>query len=131
MVAPIIYALGCVAFWLLTGRPVFEEATPMAAIIAHVRNQPIPPSTATEFEVPAALDQIILDCLAKDPEARPATADVLSTRLAAISFARPWTEQSAVRWWDAYRPSSAPLDVSDQSTRAAVRVSPTQATTRP
>ena len=126
-----LYAVGCVAFWLLTGRPVFEEATPMATIIAHVQRQPIPPSTATEFEVPAALDQIILDCLAKDPEARPATADVLSTRLAAISFARPWTEQSAVRWWDAYRPSSAPLDVSDQSTRAAVHVSPTSATTRP
>ena len=125
-----IYALGCVAFWLLTGRPVFEEATPMAAIIAHVRNQPIPPSTATEFEVPAALDQIILDCLAKDPEARPATAQALSTRLAAISFARPWTEQSAVRWWDAYRPSSAPLDAPDQTTMAGVRVSPTQATTR-
>jgi eukaryotic-like serine/threonine-protein kinase len=125
-----IYALGCVAFWLLTGRPVFEEATPMAAIIAHVRDQPIPPSTATEFEVPAALDQIILDCLAKDPEARPATAQALSTRLAAISFARPWTEQSAVRWWDSYRPSSAPLDAPDQTTMAGVRVSPTQATTR-
>ncbi len=125
-----IYALGCVAFWLLTGRPVFEEATPMAAIIAHVRNQPMPPSTATEFEVPAAMDQIILDCLAKDPEARPATAEALSTRLAAISFARPWTEQSAVRWWDAYRPSSTPLDPPDQTTMAGVRVSPTQATTR-
>jgi eukaryotic-like serine/threonine-protein kinase len=126
-----IYALGCVAFWLLTARPVFEEATPLAAIIAHVRGHPIPPSTATEFDVPAALDQIILDCLAKDPEARPATADVLSTRLAAISFARPWTEQSAARWWDAYRPSSTPLDVSEQSTRAAVHVSPTSATTGP
>ena len=125
-----IYALGCVAFWLLTGRPVFEERTPMAAIIAHVNRQPIPPGTATEFEVPAALDQIILDCLAKDPEARPASADVLSTRLAAISFAQPWTEQSAVRWWDAYRPSSAPLDASEETTRAGVPVSPTQATTR-
>ena len=125
-----LYAVGCVAFWLLTGRPVFEEATPMATIIAHVQRQPIPPSTATEFEVPAALDEIILDCLAKDPAARPASADVLSTRLAAISFARPWTEQSAVRWWDVYRPSSAPIDVSAESTRAAVRVSPTAATTR-
>ena len=125
-----IYALGCVAFWLLTGRPVFEEKTPMAAIIAHVQRQPISPSTATEFEVPPALDQIILDCLSKDPEARPATADALSTRLAAISFARPWTEQSAFRWWDAYRPSSPPLDVSEETTMAGVRVSPTQATTR-
>jgi serine/threonine-protein kinase len=125
-----IYALGCVAFWLLTGRPVFEEKTPMAAIVAHVRNQPIPPSTATEFEVPAALDQIVLDCLAKDPAARPVTADALSTRLAAISFARPWTEQSALRWWDAYRPSSVSLDAFAETTRADLPVSPTQATTR-
>jgi eukaryotic-like serine/threonine-protein kinase len=125
-----LYALGCVAFWLLTGRPVFEEATPMAAIIAHVQRQPIPPSTTTEFELPAALDQVVLDCLAKDPEARPADADALSTRLAAISFARPWTEQRAVRWWDAYRPSSAPLGSSADTTRTGVPVSPTQATTR-
>ena len=44
-----IYALGCVAFWLLTGRPVFEEATPMAAIIAHVEisryRRALPPSS--------------------------------------------------------------------------------------
>lgn len=102
----------------------------MAAIIAHVQRQPIPPSTATELEVPAALDQIVLDCLAKDPGARPATADALSTRLAAISFARPWTEQSAVRWWDAHRPSSPPLAVSAETTRTGVHVSPTAATTR-
>jgi len=76
------------------------------------------------------MDQIILDCLAKDPEARPATAEALSARLAAISFARPWTEQSAVRWWDVYRPSSAPLDAPDHTTMAGVRVSTTQATTR-
>lgn len=125
-----IYALGCVAFWLLTGRPVFEEKTPMAAIIAHVQQQPIPPSSATELEVPAALDQIVLDCLAKAPEARPATAEELSTRLAAISFARPWAEQSAARWWELYRPSSPPLDVSAETTRTGVAVSPTAATTR-
>jgi len=125
-----LYALGCVAFWLLTGRPVFEEATPMAAIIAHVQRQPIPPSTATEFDVPAALDQIILDCLAKDPEARPANAEALSTRLGAISFARPWTEQSAARWWEAYRPASPPLDMSAETTRTGVPVSATAATTR-
>ena len=125
-----IYALGCVAFWLLTGRPVFEEKTPMAAIIAHVKNQPIPPSTATEFDVPAALDQIVLDCLAKDPNARPVTAEALSTRLGAISFARPWTEQSAVRWWEAYRPSSVSLDTLAETTSAEIPASPTQATTR-
>ena len=125
-----LYALGCVAFWLLTGRPVFEETTPMAAIIAHVQRQPIPPSTATEFAVPAALDEIILDCLAKDPAARPANADVLSARLAALSFARPWTEQSALRWWDSYRPASATLDTFAETTSAHLPVSPTQATTR-
>jgi serine/threonine-protein kinase len=125
-----IYALGCVAFWLLTGRPVFDEKTPMAAIIAHVQQRPMAPSTATEFEVPAALDQIILDCLAKDPAARPATADALSSRLAAIPFAQPWSEQSACRWWDAYRPSSAPLGPSAETTKTNVRVSPTAATTR-
>jgi len=72
--------------------------------------------------VPAALDRIVLECLAKEPDARPATADALSTRLGAISFARPWTEQSAAQWWDAYRPSSPPLDAPAETTTAGMHV---------
>ena len=69
-----IYALGCVAYWLLTGQPVFKGTTPVATMLSHVREAPVAPSSRTETPVPAALDALILDCLAKDPAA-PAADD--------------------------------------------------------
>ncbi len=101
-----LYALGCVAYWLLTGRVVFEGATPLAVIVAHVQRAPMPPSATSEFIVPESLDRLVLDCLAKDPSARPESAEALSARLAAVPLARPWTEMDAARWWDAHQPSA-------------------------
>jgi serine/threonine-protein kinase len=66
----------------------------------HLRTVPEAPSSRTEVAVPAALDRILLDCLAKDPGLRPATADELATRLRAASVeAGRWTEEEAHRWW--------------------------------
>ena len=44
-----IYALGCVAYFLLTGALVFEESTPMATAVAHVQQAPVPPSRRSEL----------------------------------------------------------------------------------
>ncbi len=102
-----IYALGCVAFWLLTGRVVFEAETSTAAIVAHVRQEPRPPSAASDMSIPASLDRIVLDCLAKDPAARPQTPEQLAARLADVPLARAWTEADAARWWAAHQPAAA------------------------
>ncbi|MGQ0720423.1 MAG: serine/threonine-protein kinase [Candidatus Eiseniibacteriota bacterium] len=101
-----LYALGCVAFWLLTGRRVFEAETVTAAILAHVQRVPAPPSAATELPVPEALDRVVLDCLAKSPAARPQSPELLAARLDAVPLTRAWTEADAARWWDAHRPSA-------------------------
>jgi serine/threonine-protein kinase len=94
-----LYSLGCVAFWLLTGRLVFEAATVTAMLVAHAREAPPRPSSLAAFPIPEALDQLVLDCLAKDPAARPQSADALTKRLAAVHFARPWTPAAAAQWW--------------------------------
>jgi serine/threonine-protein kinase len=94
-----LYALGCVAFWLLTGRLVFEAATVTAMLVGHAREAPPRPSSLAAFSVPEALDQLVLDCLAKDPATRPQSADVLAKRLAAVHFAQPWTPAAAAQWW--------------------------------
>ncbi|MEO1171023.1 MAG: serine/threonine protein kinase, partial [Myxococcota bacterium] len=47
-----IYGFGCVAYWLLTGRLVFEADSPLKAMMAHVHEQPQPPSSSTELSVP-------------------------------------------------------------------------------
>jgi serine/threonine-protein kinase len=93
-----IYALGCVAYWLLTGQPVFAGETPVATLLKHVQEAPLPPSRRTEMEIPEDLEAVILACLAKDPEQRPQTAEEMDARLAACSVGT-WTKDRAEEWW--------------------------------
>ena len=50
----------------------------------------------------AALDRLILDCLEKNPDNRPATADAVTARLAAVELAVPWTSEDARQWWERF-----------------------------
>ena len=100
-----LYAIGCVAYWLLTGELVFAAETPMAMLLQHVQTPPTPPSARTELAIPTALDQLVLSCLAKDPAERPQTARELSRRLADIKGAGVWTEDRARDWWARHRPA--------------------------
>src|SRR5262249_57100139 len=97
-------SLGCVAYWLVTGPLVFEETKPMAMLLAHLKNPPTPPSKRTELPIPAELERLILDLLAKDPAARPQTAAEVARRLDAIVVAEPWTQDRADRWWHSHLP---------------------------
>ena len=93
-----IYALGCVAYYLLTAQQVFESATAMQVISKHLEAVPVPPSRRVPFEIPATLDEIVLACLAKNPDDRPQHASDLSRRLEQAGV-EPWTEAQAKRWW--------------------------------
>jgi len=99
-----LYALGCVAYFLLTGQLVFEGASGMQMIARHVSEQPVPPSRRSELVIPSDLEQIVMTCLAKNPDARPASAAQLSARLLAVP-AEPWGEAEAAQWWRNYRPA--------------------------
>ncbi len=79
-----IYSLGCVAYYLLTGRLVFEGDTPLQTILKHLQQPPEPPSRIGDRPLPAALDELVLACLAKRPEDRPPSAAVVSQRLAQV-----------------------------------------------
>jgi serine/threonine-protein kinase len=94
-----IYALGCVGFWLLTGRMVFEADSPTQMILAHVENQPEPPSAIAEFEIPEKLDNLLLSCLEKDPDLRPQSAEELAEQLIRCSGEKSWAGKAADRWW--------------------------------
>jgi tRNA A-37 threonylcarbamoyl transferase component Bud32 len=94
-----LYALGCVGYWLLTGQPVFAGDTPVATLLKHVQEEPLPPSRRTEMEVPGDLEAVILSCLAKNPADRPQTAEELDARLAACEM-ETWTPDSAEEWWN-------------------------------
>ncbi|HET7904324.1 MAG TPA: serine/threonine-protein kinase [Candidatus Eisenbacteria bacterium] len=102
-----LYAVGCVAYWLITGQLVFSGRTAMETMMQHAQATPVPPSARTELEVPPALDRAILACLAKNPDDRPASADVLAETLASIETRSAWTAQRAREWWELHHPRGA------------------------
>jgi eukaryotic-like serine/threonine-protein kinase len=99
-----IYATGCVAYWLLTGQFVFTADTSMGLLLHHAKTSPIPPSARSELPIPAALDDLILSCLAKDPAQRPQSARELSRRLAEVECPSSWTQERAGEWWTRHQP---------------------------
>jgi len=119
-----LYSLACVAYFMLTGQPVFSGDTPVATVLAHVQEPPLPPSARSEFPVPAALDALILECLSKDPMGRPETAGVLAQRLAAAVPAAEWTAERARAWWELHRVSK-PAAPAAPSTAPAGEAVPT------
>ncbi len=103
-----VYALGCVGYWLLTGRLVFEADTPVKMMLQHIQGLPSPPSRNSEVGVPPDLDRAILACLSKKREDRPADPMVLDRMLAACDVSEAWSESRAEQWWDIHSPASAP-----------------------
>jgi len=100
-----LYALGCVAWWLLTGREVFEREAEAKLLHKHIY-EPIPSlAAAAPGWIPAELETIIAACLAKDANDRPANARELGARLAAIRIPDEyaWTAGRARAWWSDYR----------------------------
>jgi tetratricopeptide (TPR) repeat protein len=68
-----IYSLGCMAYELLTGQPVFAGRTAPRMLAAHMGEAP---KHLTEFrqDVPTALVDLVMLCLAKEPDDRPQAA---------------------------------------------------------
>jgi eukaryotic-like serine/threonine-protein kinase len=98
-----VYALGCVAYFLLTGRLVFEAGNGLQMITKHIQETPVAPSQRTELDVAPELDRVVLACLAKSPEERPSAVDL--DRMLADIEVEPWSEEEATRWWRARQPA--------------------------
>lgn len=97
-----IYALGCVAYYLLSGRLVFDAENTFQMVAKHLRNDPVPPSLKGGVDVPYDLERLVLSCLAKKPEGRPQSAGELNRALGLLKIS-PWTETQASAWWAAKR----------------------------
>ncbi|HEU4682388.1 MAG TPA: serine/threonine-protein kinase [Gemmatimonadales bacterium] len=101
-----LYALGCVAYFILTGQLVFEAGSGLQMIAKHIQETPDPPSRRAELDIAPALDRVVLACLAKRREDRPASAAEVDRMLAEIEIA-PWSEEDATRWWKQHQPQPA------------------------
>ena len=105
-----VYALGCVAYYLLTGERVFSAESQMKLLMQHLQDQPALPSRRTQQHIPPELDRLVLDCLEKDPARRPAGADVVFQRLVECRI-EDWDQDTAQRWWEDHLPNLAPHSV--------------------
>jgi eukaryotic-like serine/threonine-protein kinase len=100
-----LYALGCVAYYLLTGQLVFDAENGLQVLLKRLNEDPLPPSARTEVPVPAELEQLVIACLARKPEDRPRSAAHLNRGLAAIPV-EPWSDEQAAAWWNTNRPGT-------------------------
>jgi serine/threonine-protein kinase len=103
-----VYALGCVAYFLLTGSLVFDDPNPMSMALKHVQTPPDPPSQRTELPIPPDLEAIVMRCLAKLPADRPSSAGELNKLLTAC-VTPIWTEAEAEAWWEKHLPLTSTL----------------------
>ncbi len=94
-----LYALGAVGYYLLTGQHVFTGRSVVEVCGHHLHTAPEPPSARLGAPVPPALEQLLLQCLDKQPDARPQSALALRDALRACSGVPPWSETDATRWW--------------------------------
>jgi serine/threonine-protein kinase len=94
-----LYAVGAVAYWLVVGEPVFPSQTVLEVCAHHLHTPPTRPSERSRTPIPAALDALILRCLDKDPELRPASALELMAMLDAVGDGGAWSRQDGDRWW--------------------------------
>ncbi len=102
-----VYAIGCVAFYLLTGTRVFQDGNQMQSLIDHVHTEPVSPSTRLGRPLPKDLDRLVLDCLRKKPDDRPQDAAELLDRVVAANVTGAWSNGHARVWWEARLPELA------------------------
>ena len=100
-----IYALGAVAYFLLTAQPPFSEKNVVQLLAAHAKSKVIPPSKVNE-KVPADLEHVILRCLEKKAADRFPDAISLADALGQCECATDWTNKLAARWWHENKKSS-------------------------
>lgn len=93
-----IYAMGALLYFLVTGRPPFENEKPIKVLISHAHEPVLPPSKWRD-DLPLDLESVIMRCLAKSPDERYQSASELATALDDCESAGYWTRDDARRWW--------------------------------
>ncbi|QEG18564.1 Serine/threonine-protein kinase PrkC [Gimesia maris] len=99
-----LYALGAVGYYLLTGTTVFDGESIIEICMKHVQEQPQSLSERLGKPVSADLEQIVMQCLEKDPEKRPQTAHDVILELSKCQSDGKWSIFDASQWWDERMP---------------------------
>ncbi len=93
-----IYSLGCVAYYLLTGRPPFEGESAWRVMVAHAK-EPVTPPSRWNHSIPKDLEAVVMRCLAKEPHDRYGSPHELAEALRACKDSGTWDYEKAGAWW--------------------------------
>ena len=96
-----LYALGAVGYFMITATDVFDSATVVGLCSQHLHSEPERPSARLDGRLPAEFEQLVMSCLSKDPEERPANGRAVQQILEPIMLRHPWTQSDASLWWTA------------------------------
>jgi tRNA A-37 threonylcarbamoyl transferase component Bud32 len=94
-----IYSVGCIAYFLLTGRPPYMECDPETLFALVLSESPIAMETHRGEPLPQAIVDLVDRCMAKKPEDRFARVEDLSAAVDRLLTEYPWTTQDAREWW--------------------------------
>ena len=117
-----LYALGCVAWFLLTGTEVYARTSEEEVLRSHVYD-PIPNlRERVKGWLPVELERLVTQCLAKRPEERPPDARTLARALNAIEIPldHAWTEVEAQLWWSKLQRTQQSANVETAQERVLV-----------
>ena len=94
-----IYALGAVAFNLLTGKRLFETETDHDLTYQVLHVKPRRASECAPAPIPPVLDELVARCVEKDPAARPQSVTEVDDLLGQVLAQTPWTSRQIEAWW--------------------------------
>jgi serine/threonine protein kinase len=115
-----LYAVGAVAYFLVTGEHVFEGGTVLELCSKHLVTEPVPPSARLGRALPADLEALILKCLAKDRGDRFPSAVALRTALLGCIDATNYDAAAASQWWRDRQPASPTPPISTSAPTMAI-----------
>jgi serine/threonine protein kinase len=115
-----LYALGCIGFFLLSGRLLFERNGSLPMMMAHITDAPPDFKNRISSYLPPELTAVLMQCLAKKPYDRPSDARALAAALKAIPIApaQQWTDVQAQAWWASRKPKPLPPAIHTDATLA-------------
>lgn len=104
-----IYSLGAVGYFMLTRSYIFDAESVDDIQQKQLDDAPVPPTRRTANPISAEMEQLLLQCLEKDRDRRPQSANELREALLALEAAAEWTTEASTAWWKDFesKPTSA------------------------
>lgn len=94
-----IYAWGCVAYFLFSGRAPVLGNNPIETCYQQIHRAPVDLTEAAPLAISTPVSELVMECLQKDPKNRPNSLATIRTRINVLREHTVWSVEDARRWW--------------------------------